>query len=41
MILALVVQFNWELDIKTTFLYGELDEDIYMCQSQGFEVKVK
>ena len=37
-ILALVVQFNWELeqfDIKTTFLHGELEETIYMHQPEG------
>ena len=28
-------------DVKTTFLYGDLDEEIYMAQPQGFEVKGK
>ena len=30
---------NWEIeamDIKTAFLYGELDEEIYMEQPEGF-----
>ncbi|XP_071906234.1 uncharacterized protein [Coffea arabica] len=27
-----------QLDIKTTFLHGELEEKIYMKQSQGFEI---
>lgn len=30
---------NWEIeamDIKTAFLYGELDEEIYMEQTEGF-----
>jgi hypothetical protein len=33
---------NWyisALDIKTAFLYGQLDEEIYMEQSDGFKVK--
>ena len=29
------------LDVKTTFLHGDLDKEIYMAQSQGFEVKGK
>ena len=39
-ILALVTQFNWELeqlDVKTAFLYGDLDETIYMRQPEGYE----
>ena len=28
-------------DVKTTFLHGDLDEDLYMAQLQGFEVKGK
>ena len=38
-ILALVVQFNWELeqlDVKTAFLHGELEETIYRHQPEGF-----
>ena len=40
-VLALVTQFDWELeqlDGKTTFLHGDLDETIYMRQHEGFEV---
>ena len=30
-----------ELDVKTTFLHGDLEEEIYMEQPEGFEVKGK
>ena len=30
-----------QLDIKTTFLHGDLEEDIYMLQPEGFHVKGK
>ena len=30
-----------QLDVKTTFLHGDLEEDIYMHQPQGYEVKGK
>ena len=42
--LALVTRFDLELeqmDVKTTFLYGELEETILMRQPEGFEVKGK
>jgi hypothetical protein len=38
-ILALSALNNWDieaLDVKTAFLYGELDEEIYMEQPEGF-----
>ncbi|XP_068304241.1 uncharacterized protein [Pyrus communis] len=39
LILALATQFNWQLrqlDIKNAFLHGDLVEDVYMKQPQGF-----
>ena len=42
--LALVAYFDWELeqlDVKTAFLHGDLDEKIFMFQPKGFEDKRK
>jgi hypothetical protein len=30
-----------QLDIKTTFLHGDLEEELYMKQPKGFEEKGK
>ena len=42
--LALVTQVDIELEqmnVKIAFLYGELEETIFMKQPEGFEVKGK
>lgn len=40
LLLALSAKNNWEvhhLDVKTAFLNGELNEDVYVAQPEGFE----
>jgi len=44
MLLAIIVQFDLELeqmDVKTLFLYGELEEKIYMKQPKYYVQKGK
>ena len=43
-VLGLAVSLDLEIeqmDVKTTFLYGDLEEEIYMEQPEGFRVKGK
>ena len=43
-LLALVAQFDMELvqmDVKTTFLHGDLEEEIYITHPDGFKVAGK
>jgi Reverse transcriptase (RNA-dependent DNA polymerase) len=44
LLLALAALEQWHLqavDVKTAFLYGKLDEELYMRQPEGFFVKGK
>lgn len=44
LLLSVVVSFDFEveqMDVKTTFLHGDLEEEIYMKQPEGFTVKGK
>ena len=39
LMLTLAALHNWYMmgvDIRTAYLYGKLDEEIYMCQPKGF-----
>ena len=42
MVLALAACKGWnvyQLDVKSVFLHGDLDEDVFIEQPRGFEVK--
>lgn len=43
-ILALLVQMRWkihQMDVKTTFLNGMIEEEVYIKQPKGFEAFYK
>ena len=44
LILAMAANWGWEvhhLDVKTTFLNGELVEDVYVAQPDGYVVMAR
>ena len=44
LLLSVAPTFDFEveqMDVKTTFLHGDLEEEIYMKQPEGFAVKGK
>ena len=44
LLLSIVATFDFEvehMDVKTTFLHGDIEEEIYMKQPEGFVVKGK
>jgi len=41
LVLAMEAQYGWkvqQMDVMSAFLNGDLEEEVYMCQPQGFQV---
>ena len=44
MVLAIAAQMDWEvrqLDVKTAFLYADIEEDVFVAEPPGFETQGK
>ncbi|CAN0307452.1 unnamed protein product, partial [Pylaiella littoralis] len=44
MVLAIAVEMDWEviqLDVKTAFLYADIEEEVFVAQPPGYETKDK
>ena len=44
MVLAIAAEIDWEvrqLDVKTAFLYADIEEDVFVAEPPGFETQGK
>jgi hypothetical protein len=44
LVISIAAHFGWkvyQMDVKSSFLNGDLDEEVYMVQPQGFQVPEK
>ena len=44
MVLAIAAEMDWEvrqLDVKTAFLYADIEEDVFVAEPPGFETQGK
>ena len=44
MVLAIAAEMDWEvrqLDVKTAFLYADIEEDVFVAEPPGFETEGK
>ena len=42
MVLAIAAEMDWEvrkLDVKTAFLYADIEEEVFVAEPPGFETK--